>query len=93
MSNFLRTRKQRVVLNRETFSWADVNAGVPQGSTLDPILFLIYKNDLANCLSLHAKLSPNGTSLFSAVHNPNTTVKKLNHDFVKINSDEFTSGK
>ena len=44
LSNFLRNRKQRVVLHGQTFSWVDVNAGVPQGSILGPILFLIYVN-------------------------------------------------
>ena len=64
LSNFLRHRKQRVLLNGQTSSWADVNAGVPQGSILGPLLFLIYKNDIADGLSSNAKLFANDTSLF-----------------------------
>ena len=75
LSNFLRNRKQRVVLNGQTSSWADVNAGVPQGSILGPLLFLIYINDLADGLSSNAKLFADDTSLFSVVHNANTTAK------------------
>ena len=84
LSNFLRNRKQRVVLNGKTSSWADVNAGVPQGSILGPLLFLIYINDLADGLSSNAKLFADDTSLFSVVHNANTTAKELNNDLVKI---------
>ena len=85
LSNFLRNRKQRVVLHGQTSSWADVNAGVPQGSILGPLLFLIYVNDLADGLSSNAKLFPDDTSLFSVVHDANTTAKELNNDLVKIN--------
>ena len=84
LSNFLRNRKQRVVLNGETSSWADVSAGVLQGSILGPLLFLIYTNDLADGLWSNAKFFADGTSLFSVAHNPNTTAKDLNNDLVKI---------
>ena len=76
MSNFLRNRKQRVVANGQTSSWANVNAGVPQGSILGPLLFLIYINGFAVA---------DDTSLFSVAHNANTTAKELNNDLVKIN--------
>ena len=85
MSNFLRNRKQRVVFNGQTYSWADANTGVPQGSILGPLLFLIYVNDLADGLSSNPKLFADDTSLFSVVHNANTTAKELNNDLVKIN--------
>ena len=65
---FLKNRKQRVVLNGQVSSWADILAGVPQGSILGPLLFL-YINDLSNNLSSNLKMLADDTSLFSVFHN------------------------
>ena len=73
LSDFLRNRKQRVTLNGQSSAWTNVNSGVPQGSILGPLLFLIYINDLPDGLSCNAKLFADDTSLFSVVHDISTS--------------------
>ena len=80
---FLKNHKQGVVLNGQTSSWTNVLAGVPQGSILGPLFFLIYINDLSDDLSSNPKLFADDTSLFSVVHDKNTSAKELNNDLRK----------
>ena len=80
LSDFLSNRKQMVVLNGQNSSWTNVHAGVPQGSILGPLLFLIYINDLSDNLTSNAKLFSDNTSLFSVVHDVKTSAKELNDD-------------
>ena len=65
--DFLSFRKQQVVLNGQVSQWTSIEAGVPQGSILRPLLFLIYINDLSDDLSTNAKLFADDTSFFSVV--------------------------
>ena len=89
LRDFLSSRKQRVVLNGQHSSWDNVNAGVPQGSILGPLLFLIYINDLSNDLSSNCKLFADDTSLFSVVNNIHTSATTLSQDLKAITKWAF----
>ena len=84
LKSFLSNRFQRVVLNGQCSSWSSVLAGVPQGSILGPLLFLIYTNDLPENLQSTVKLFADDTSLFSTVCEPNISASQLDSDLKKI---------
>ena len=71
LANFLKDRKQRVVLNGQKSTWVSVEAAIPQGSILGSLLFLIYINDLSENLVSNPKLFADDTSLFSVIFNKN----------------------
>ena len=78
--NYLNNRKQRVVLNGSFSSYSTVESGVPQGSVLGPLLFLIYINDLERNIKSNIKLFADDTMLFSIVKDPTISANNLNHD-------------
>ena len=82
--DFLNNRKQIVVLNGRSSNWIDVKAGVPQGSIMGPLLFLIYINDLPEGLITNAKLFADDTSYFSVVRDIAASTGELNNDLRNI---------
>ena len=91
LNGFLANRKQRVILNGQYSSWVDTRAGVPQGSILGSLLFLIYVNGLPNDLRSECKLSVDDTSLFSIARDVNTSASDINNDLKLINNWDIQS--
>ena len=84
IEKFLSHRYQRIVLNGQSSSWAEVLADVPQGSILGPLFFLMYINDLSYRLSSTTQLFIHDTSLFSVVYDITQSTNELNDDLEKI---------
>ena len=84
IESFISKRYQRILLNGQASSWSPVLGGVPQGSILGQLFFLIYINDLSHNLSSTAKIFADDTSVFSIVHDINSSTKQLNDDLKKI---------
>ena len=76
-------RFQRVLLDGQTSDWETIQAGVPQGSNLGPLFFLIDINDLTNNLNSNIKLFADDTSLFSEIWDPLETANVLSNDLKK----------
>ena len=73
IEQWLTDRRQRVVVDGEVSNWKSVLSGVPQGSVLGPILFLIYINDLDDSITSNVLKFADDTKLFRKV---NTDVDK-----------------
>ena len=84
LGNYFSDRFQSVILNGQKSSWRPVKAGVPQGSILGPLLFLVYINDLPNELKSSVNLFADDTSLFTIVKDKNKSANTLNNNLFLI---------
>ena len=82
LGNFLSERMQRVAMNGSTSQWAKVEAGVPQGSILGPILFLVYINDIIESVESDIRIFADDTFIFRIADQQST--KLLNEDLERI---------
>ena len=80
-TDYLANRKQRVVMPG---CWSSIEAGVPQGSILGPLLFLLYINDIVENINSSIRLFADDTTLYITVDNPGQAAYQLNSDLDKI---------
>ena len=73
IQSFLIGRSQTVVLEGDSSSEVPVSLGVPQGSVLGPILFLLYINDLPDNVQSQVRLFADDTAVYLSIHSPNNS--------------------
>ena len=81
-------RYQKVLLNSQSYELASIKAGVPQGSILGPLRFLICINDRPEGITSNVKLFADDISIFSTVIT-NISTRNLNSDLQKVSEWSF----
>lgn len=83
VEDFLSQRKQTVVINGTKSEEREVTSGIPQGSVLGPLLFVVYINDLPNGLKTEAKIFADDTKLYCR-SDTDSGAEDLQHDLDKL---------
>ena len=87
IKSYLDNRQQYVSIDKTNSATKVVNYGVPQGSVLGPLLFLLYVNDISNCIpNCNLRLFADDTNMFTYGRNLNTLVEETNICLDKLNT-------
>ena len=73
IEGFLAGRRQRVIINGTTSTWAEVTSGISQGSVLGPVLLVIFINDLPDVISTRAKLFADDAKVYDKTNGTNSS--------------------
>ena len=82
--DYLSNRKQATVIKGEMSDYSWISAGVPQGSVLGPLLFIVYINDITLEIESTIKLFADDTSMYSFMEDLDQQATTLNSDLIKI---------
>ena len=82
IEDFLNNREQRVVIDGQVSDWAPIAAGVPQGSILGPLLFLVYINDITEVVTSDIQIFADDTFIHRTADSNSTN--ELNKDLESI---------
>ena len=86
LPNYLSNRSQNLVLQSATSSFKQVTAGVPQGSVLGLLLFLVYVNDISDSLLSLTRLFADDISFYYPASSISDIEGIINHDLNLISS-------
>ena len=85
IKNYLTNRTQYVSLNGVNSQCGKITCGVPQGSILGPLLFLVYVNDIAHVSNIcKPVMYADDTSMFMSGKDTNVLVKNMNEELCKL---------
>ena len=87
--NFLKFRKQWIILNGQVSQWTNLEARVSQGSIPWPLLLFIYINEFFDAVLTNARLSAENTSLLLLACDINTSTTHLINDLRKSSNWPF----
>ena len=93
--SYLNNRCQRVFRNDKLSDWANINNGVPQGSILGPLLFIILSQDISNVIrnsSHHLYADDTQVYTSSTLNTLHNSVTNLNNDLTFIKSWSLNNG-
>ena len=82
--NYLSDRKQYLEYHNTKSNLEDITCGVPQGSILGPILFLLYINDIKNCTTSKLVSFADDTTIYYSSPNQNELFQKVNEELIEL---------